>query len=125
MWGQREGRLSTITQVKVLSPEMHDIALGEGLFVSEASIAARVNGECASNVPGSEAMVGNRTVCTGTWESHIVPNIEASDELKKRRRKYGDVAVGLAHSACWAVHSSGGLKSLWRSDEGRYIQKRA
>jgi hypothetical protein len=77
---------------------MRDIALGEGLFVSEASIAARVNGECASNVPGSEAMVGNRTVCTGTWESHIVPNIEASDELKKRRRKYGDVAVGLAHS---------------------------
>jgi len=98
MWSQRDGRLSTITQVKVLSPEMMEIALGEGFSMSETCIAARVNGECASNVPGSKAMVGNRIVCTGTWESHIVPMIEASNELKRRRRKYGDMAVGLTHS---------------------------
>jgi hypothetical protein len=42
-------------------------------------------------------MVGNRIVCIGTWESHIVPQ-EASNELKRRRRKYGDMAVGLTHS---------------------------
>jgi len=52
----------------------------------------------ASNVPGSKAMVGTRIVCTGTWESHIVPMIEASNELKRRRWKYGDMAVGLTHS---------------------------
>jgi hypothetical protein len=98
MWSQRDGRLSTITKVKVLSPEMMEIALGEDFSMSETSIAACVNGECVSNVPGSKAMVGNRIVCTGTWESHIVPIVEASNELKRRRRKYGDMAVGLTHS---------------------------
>ena len=69
---------------------------GEGFVVPEASIAVRVNGECTSDVPGSEAMVGSRTVCTGTWESHVAP-IRASNEQKMRRRKYGDMAVGLTH----------------------------
>ena len=64
----------------------------------ETSIAACINGEYVSNVPGSKAMVGNRIVCTGTWDSHIVPIVEASNELKRRRRKYGDMAVGLTHS---------------------------
>ena len=96
MWSQRDGRLSTITKVKVLSPEMF-IALGEGFSKSETSIAVCVSGECASNVPGSKAMVGGRIACTGTWDSHIVPIVEASNELKRRRRKYGDMAVGLTH----------------------------
>ena len=97
MLSQRNGRLSTITQVKGLSPEMLALHLGEGLVVPEASIAACATGEYASDVPGSETMVGNRIACTGTWESHIVPK-EASNELKRRRRKYGDMAVGLTHS---------------------------
>jgi hypothetical protein len=66
--------------------------------MSETSIAVCVSGECASNVPGSKAMVGTRIVCTGTWESHIAPIAEASNELKRRRRKYGGMAVGLTHS---------------------------
>jgi len=94
MWGQREGRLSTITKVKVLSPEISDIALGEGVFDSEASTAARVKGECVSGVPGSESMVGNRIVCIGTWESHIAPKLEASNKLKKQ----------------------GGSMAIWQSD---------
>ena len=98
MWSQRDGRLSTITKVKVLSLEKMDIAMGERVNVLEANIAAYVNGECGSNVPGSEAMVGNRIVCIGTWESHIVTLLEAFAELKKQRRKYGDMAVGLTHS---------------------------
>jgi len=97
MWGQREGRLSTITKVKVSSPEMRVIALGEGLIVPEASIAACANGECDSNVPGSKSMVGNRIVCIGTWESHIAAKLEASNKLKRRRREYGGMAVGLPH----------------------------
>ena len=70
---------------------MKVIALGEDLIVSEASIAACVNGECDSNVPGSKSMVGNRIVCIGTWENHTVPN-EASNEPKRQRREYGDMA---------------------------------
>ncbi|MFC1739498.1 hypothetical protein ACFL1G_10700 [Planctomycetota bacterium] len=96
MWSQRDGRLSTITKVKVLSPEMF-LVLGEGFSMSETSIATCVSCEYVSNMPGSKAMVGNRIVCTGTWESHIVPIVEASNELKRRRRKYGDMAVGLTH----------------------------
>jgi hypothetical protein len=43
-------------------------------------------------------MAGHSTVHNGTWESHIVPNSEASNESKRRRRKYGDMAVGLTRS---------------------------
>ena len=49
-------------------------------------------------MPGSKSMVGNRIVYIGTWDSHIVPQLEASVEPKKRRWKYGDMAVGLTHS---------------------------
>ena len=75
---------------------MRDIALGEDLIVSEASIAACANGKCDSNVPGSKSMVGNRIVCIGTWESHTVPN-EAPNEPKRRRREYDGMVVGLPH----------------------------
>jgi hypothetical protein len=97
MLSQRKGRLSTITQVKVLSPEMITVHWARGcLSLKPASLHALI-GECVSDMPGSETMVGSRTVCIGTWESHIVPQ-EASNELKRRRRKYGDMAVGLTHS---------------------------
>ena len=98
MWGQRDGRLSTITKVKVLSLEMLDTALGERVSILEASIATCANGKRVSDVPGSEAMVGNRIFYIGTWDSHIVPQLEASIKLKRRRWKYGDMAVGLTHS---------------------------
>ena len=98
MQGLRKGEWPAITKVKVLSPEICLIASGQGFLHLEASSAARDNGECVSDVPGSKAMVGNRIVCAGTWESHIVPIVEASNELKKRRRKYDDMAVGLTHS---------------------------
>ena len=48
--------------------------------------------------PGYESVAGRPTVCIGTWESHIVPQLEAFAELKKQRWKYGDMAVGLTHS---------------------------
>jgi hypothetical protein len=41
-------------------------------------------------------MVGNRTVCIGTWESRTVPD-EASNKQKMQRRRYGGAAVGLTH----------------------------
>jgi hypothetical protein len=98
MQGLRKGEWSAVTQVKVLSPEICLIALGQGLHHLEASSAARDNGECVSDVPGSEAMAGHSKIHSRTWESHIVPNSEASNKPKRRRRKYGDMAVGLTRS---------------------------
>jgi len=133
MWSQSEGGLSAITQVKVLSPEIVNIALGQGVHEPEASTATCAGGECVRGVPGSESMAGNLfvlrstmengTVHIGTWESHIVPT-GSFQQAEEARRKYGDMAVGLTHIVCWAADRSGGLKSLWRSDEGRHIQKR-
>ena len=97
MQGLRKGEWPAITKVKVLSPEICLIALGQGFLHLEASSATRDNGECVSDVPGSEAMAGHSTVHSRTRESHIVPK-EASNKPKRQRRKYGDMAVGLTHS---------------------------
>ena len=43
-----------------IEPRNSFIALGEELSMSEASITACAKGECDSNVPGSESMVGKR-----------------------------------------------------------------
>ncbi len=64
-----KGEWSAITQVKVLSPEICIIALGQGLHNLEASIDAHYNGECVSGVPGSQTIAGHSTVHSGTWES--------------------------------------------------------
>jgi len=54
-------------------------------------------GKCVSDMPGSKAMAGHSTVHSGTRDSHVVPDSKASNEPKRRRRKYGDMAVGLTH----------------------------
>ncbi len=79
-------------------PEICLIALGQGLLHSEASIAAHDNGKCVSGGPGSQTIAGHSTVHNGTWERHTVPDSEASNESKRRRRKYGGMAVGPGHS---------------------------
>ena len=94
---QRKGGLSATTQVKVCSPEIVNIAQGQGFHFLEASTAARVKGEYVSGVPGSKSVAGNLTVHIGTWESHIVPN-RSFQQAEEARRKYGDMAVGLTHS---------------------------
>ena len=97
MRSQRDGGLSAITQVKVLSPEIILVALGQGFHFLEASIVTCVKGECVSDVPGSESMAGKPTVHIGTWESHIAPD-RSFQQAEEARRKYGDMAVGLTHS---------------------------
>jgi hypothetical protein len=94
----RKGEWSAITKVKVLSPEICLVVLGQGFLHPEARIAAHAIGECVGDVPGSKSIAGHSTVHNGTWESHIVPNSEASNKSKRRRRKYGDMAVGLTRS---------------------------
>jgi hypothetical protein len=98
MQSSRKGEWSAITEVKVLSPEIClNVALGQGFLHPEASIAAHDIGECVIGVPGSESIAGHSTVHSGTWESHTVPK-EASNKSKRRRRKYGGMAVGLTRS---------------------------
>jgi len=112
MRSQRKGGLSATTQVKVSSPEIVNIAQGQGFHCLEASIAPRVDGECVSGVPGSESAAGNSTVHIGTWESHIVPN-GSFQQAEEARRKYGDMAVGLTHSrGVIGVMPDEGLSSL-------------
>jgi hypothetical protein len=53
-----KGVMSATTQVKVLSPEIILVALGQGFHILEASIGVHANGECMSDVPGSESVVG-------------------------------------------------------------------
>jgi hypothetical protein len=78
----RKGEWSAITKVKVLSPEICQVALGQGFLHPEAGIAAHDIGECVSGVPGSKSIAGHSTVHNGTWESHTVPK-EASNESKR------------------------------------------
>lgn len=97
MRSQRKGGLSAATQVKVLSPEIINIALGQGFHLLEASIAACVKGEYVCDVPGSESVAGKPTVHIGTWDNHIAPN-RSFQQAEEARRKYGDMVVGLTHS---------------------------
>ena len=90
MRGHGKGSLSTTTQVhpvrylfdrvdpvglllsnrvKVLSPEIIFIALGQGFHFLEANIRTHVKGERVCGVPGSESVAGKRTVYIGTWET--------------------------------------------------------
>ncbi len=85
---QREGGVLATTQVKVCSPEIVNIAQGQGFHLLEASIAAHGRGECVSGVPGSKSVAGNLTVHIGTWESHIVPN-RSFQQAEEARRRYG------------------------------------
>jgi hypothetical protein len=72
------------------------IALGQEFLHSEASIATRNKGKCVGGVPGSKSIAGHSTVHNGTWESHAV--LERSfQQAEEARRRYGSVAVGLAH----------------------------
>ncbi len=92
-----KGVMSATTQVKVSSPEILLIALGQGFHFLEASIGMHANGECISGVPGSESVAGKRTVYIGTWENRSVPN-GSCQGAEKVTKQYGVSVVGLIHS---------------------------
>ena len=108
MRSQRKGGLSAITKVKVLSPVIVNVAMGQGFHFLEASIATPVNGEGVSDVPGSKAMAGNPTVHVGTWESRVAPN-GSLQQAEEARRRYGSMVVGPAHSRGVAGVMPGGV----------------
>jgi hypothetical protein len=84
---------SAATQVKAVSPEIWDIAMGQGLLCPEASIVAGVRRRVCHGVPGSQAAAGHRTDCIGTWDSRIACMPQQADEARRGRR---DSAVGPA-----------------------------
>ena len=92
-----KGSLSATTQVKVLSPEIILVALGQGFHFLETNIRTHVKGESVSEVPGSESVAGKRTVYIGTWENRSVP-IKSYREAEEATREYGVSVVGLTHS---------------------------
>ena len=92
-----KGSLSATTQVKVSSPEILQIALGQGFHFLETNIEVHVTGECSFDVPGSKSVAGKRTVYIGTWENRSVPHgsFQGAEEVM---RKYGVSVVGPIHS---------------------------
>jgi len=67
------GSLSATTKVKVLSPEIINIAQGQGFHFLETNIRTLAKGESVSGVPGSESVAGKRIVYIGTWENRNIP----------------------------------------------------
>jgi hypothetical protein len=91
-----KGVESATTQVKVSSPEIILVALGQGFHVLEASTGTRTNGERVFSVPGSKSVAGERTVCIGTWENRGVP-LGSLQRAEEARRRYGTLVVGPIH----------------------------
>ena len=89
--------MSATTQVKVLSPEIKRIALGQGLHALEARTDGSAKGELSHGVPGSESVAGKRTVCIGTWENRSVPR-RSPREAEEAGRGYGASVVGPTRS---------------------------
>ena len=65
--------MSATTQVKVLSPEITIVALGQGFHHLETKIGTHDKGECDSGEPGSESVAVKRIDYIGTWENRNVP----------------------------------------------------
>jgi hypothetical protein len=105
-----KGVMSATTQVKVLSPEISYVALGQGFHILEASIGMHAKGECVSDVSGSKSVAGERTVYVGTWENRSVPN-GSCQGAEKATRQYGVSVVGLTHSRGVAGVMPGGTLS--------------
>jgi len=106
MPSQGSGRLSAITQVKVFSPEIVNVAQGQGFHCLEASIGVCVIQRVHIGVPGSKSMAGNRTAHIGTWDSHAAPD-RSVQQAEEARRTYGGMAVGPTHSRGVAVVTGG------------------
>ena len=100
----KKGGLSAVTpacrtgrQVKVLSPEILHVALGQGVHFLETYTGTHATGECVTGVPGSESTAGKRTVHIGTWENRNVPT-EAFKGAGEVMRRYVIPVVGPTHS---------------------------
>jgi len=82
--------MSAITQVKVLSPEINIIALGQGFQLLEASIAAGVNGESVATCRGLRPWQVFERLTT-----ELGRTLSLREQVSnKPERQGGDMAVG-------------------------------
>ncbi len=111
--------------MKVSSPEIFLIALGQGFHGLEASIGVRAKGEGEriSGVPGSESVAGRRTVHSGTWENRIVAHGCASRQgVEETVRRYGGAVVGSTHSRGVAGVMPGGACGSLEGVDGSMLR---
>ena len=94
---QREGEWSAITQVKVLSPEMSNIAQGQRFHVLEARIVTRTNGECVAACRGLSPWQVIQRNTSELGRAVSLPK-EAPNKPREVRRGYGGMAVGPTRS---------------------------
>jgi hypothetical protein len=106
---------SAATQVKAVSPDIFNIAMGQGLLCSEARIVAGVIRRVCNGVPGSQAVAGHPTDCIGTWDSRIACMPQQAEEA---RRGHRDAAVGPAHIRGVVGVIPGGVPEIADSLEG-------
>ena len=92
-----KGSLSATTQVKVSSPEITCVALGQGFHFLETNIVSRAMCKCGHDVPGSKSVAGKRTVYIGTWENRDAPR-RSFQGVEEATREYCVPVVGLTHS---------------------------
>ena len=92
-----ERRLSAITKVKVLSPEIEFIAQGQRVCNLEVSIAAGAIGESVAACRGLRPWQVIELSTSELGRAMPFPK-EASNKLKRQRWRYGGMAVGPAHS---------------------------
>lgn len=67
-----DGSLSAATQVKVSSPVITLITLGQGFHFLETSTEICDKGDVYFSVSGSKSAAGKRIDFIGTWENQIV-----------------------------------------------------
>ena len=92
-----DGSLSAATQVKVSSPEITLITLGQGIHNLETSTGICAKGDVYFSVSGSKSVAGKRIDFIGTWENRRVSE-ESFQGAEEATRKYCFSVVGLTHS---------------------------
>ena len=97
MRSPEKGVMSATTQVKVLSPEMFLVALGQGFHFPEASIDMDVKGECISTCRGLSPWRANELFILELGRTEAFRK-EAAKEAEEVTKQYGVSVVGLTHS---------------------------
>ena len=100
--------------MKVLSPEIFLIALGQGFHDLEASIGMHAKGECISACRGLSPWRANELTILELGRTEAF-RTEAAKEAEEVTKQYGASVVGLTHSRGVAGVMPGGT---WGSLEG-------
>jgi hypothetical protein len=90
--------MSATTQVKVLSPEIFLVAMGQGFHVLEASIGASAKGEFTPASRGLSPWRANEQSILELGRALQLRKVTCDKPKKKARDMEGGKAVGSVHS---------------------------